>query len=60
MACAVDSASPHTTKNHSGDNMTSRLTHWARRLPAAAALTLCAIAANAAYAADPVKIGFLV
>jgi L-arabinose transport system substrate-binding protein len=40
--------------------MTSRLTHWARRLPAAAALTLCAIAANAAYAADPVKIGFLV
>jgi L-arabinose transport system substrate-binding protein len=40
--------------------MKSTLTTWARRLPAAAALALCAIAANNALAADPVKIGFLV
>jgi len=40
--------------------MTSRITHWARRLPAAAALALCAIASQAVQAADPVKIGFLV
>ncbi|MBD8531071.1 MULTISPECIES: arabinose ABC transporter substrate-binding protein [unclassified Massilia] len=40
--------------------MTSRITHWARRLPAAAALALCAIASQAVHAADPVKIGFLV
>jgi L-arabinose transport system substrate-binding protein len=40
--------------------MTSRITNWARRLPAAAALALCAVAANGVHAADPVKIGFLV
>ena len=40
--------------------MHSTIRNWARRVPAAAALALCAIAAHNVQAADPVKIGFLV
>ena len=40
--------------------MTLTISTWARRLPAAAALAVCAITAQHALAADPVKIGFLV